>query len=54
MNNEKMNSNIKLLNNPSFVILIFVILKFRVEVKIWNEEMYNDRYFEISKLRILK
>ena len=26
----------------------------RVGVKIWNEEMKNDRYFEISKLRILK
>ena len=26
----------------------------RVGVKIWNDEMYNDRYFEISKLRILK
>ena len=29
MNNEKINSKIKLLNNSSFVILIFVILKFR-------------------------
>ena len=39
MKNEKKNSNIKLSNNSSFVILIFVILKFRVEVKIWNDEM---------------
>ena len=30
MNNEKINSKIKLSNNSSFVILIFVILKF------WN------------------
>ena len=29
MNNEKINSKIKLLHNSSFVILIFVILKFR-------------------------
>ena len=29
MNNEKMNSEIKLSNNSSFVILIFVTLKFR-------------------------
>ena len=29
MNNEKKNSKIKLSNNSSFVILIFVILKFR-------------------------
>ena len=29
MNNEKINSKIKLSNNSSFVILIFVILKFR-------------------------
>ena len=29
MNNEKINSKIKLLKNSSFVILIFVILKFR-------------------------
>ena len=28
MNNEKMNLKIKLSNNSSFVILIFVILKF--------------------------
>ena len=26
----------------------------RVGVKIWNDEMYNDRYFEISELQILK
>ena len=25
-----------------------------VEVKIWNVEIYNDRYIKISKLRILK
>ena len=29
MNNEKINSKIKLSNNSYFVILIFVILKFR-------------------------
>ena len=29
MNNEKINSKIKLSNNLSFIILIFVILKFR-------------------------
>ena len=29
MNNEEINSEIKLSNNSSFVILIFVILKFR-------------------------
>ena len=29
MNNEKINSKIKLSNNSFFVILIFVILKFR-------------------------
>ena len=29
MNNEKINSKMKLLNNSPFVILIFVILKFR-------------------------
>ena len=29
MNNEKINLKIKLSNNSSFVILIFVILKFR-------------------------
>ena len=27
---------------------------FKVRVKIWNDEMENDRYFEILKLRILK
>ena len=29
MNNEKINSEIKLSNNSSFVTLIFIILKFR-------------------------
>ena len=27
---------------------------FWVRVKIWNDEMYNDQYFKISKLRLLK
>ena len=26
----------------------------RVEVKIWNDQMYNEQYFENSKLWILK
>ena len=54
MNNEKMNSKIKISNNSSFFILIFVILKSRVGVKIWNDEMKNDRYFKILKSRLLK
>ena len=29
MNNEKINSEMKLSNNSSFVIVVFVILKFR-------------------------
>ena len=48
MNNEKMNSKIKLLNNLSFVILTFVILKFGWESKF---RMTKCRTTDISKFQ---
>ena len=47
MNNEKMKSKIKLSNNSSFVILIFLILKFWVSQNL-------ERNLEMSQLQILK
>ena len=42
MNNEKINSKIKLSNNSSFVILIFVILKFR---NIGCSTLYRSKFW---------
>ena len=58
MNSEKVNSKIKLSNNSSFVILMFVILKFR-KVGGQNSEQRNVerpvfRNFEIANIKITK
>ena len=52
MNNEKINSKIKLSNNSSFVMLIFVIYKGGGQNL--ERRNVNDQYFGLSKLRILK
>ena len=58
MNSEKINSEIKLSNNSSFVILIFVILKFRKRerqnLERRNVERPVFRNFEIANIKIKK
>ena len=43
MNNEKINSKLKLSNNSSFIILIFVILKFRNIVRSFDPHPFEDK-----------
>ena len=50
MNNEKINSKIKLSNNSSFVILIFVIFKFR---NIGRSTFRHSKFF-LSFIYIIK
>ena len=52
MNNEKINSKIKLSNNSSFVILIFVILKFEIVV-VPNFDLHPIKHFFVT-LQFLK